>query len=110
MKRSLVTKLAILVFALASATGQRNKAPNANPNDIACPVPEVRAEITTRLPKPWWNTPQEGKLHSVEIQVIAGEKTLVCRYSAYGTQVNVMRKFPEGVRDCRAAGNKFECR
>jgi hypothetical protein len=110
MTKSAVTKLAVLVFGLATAVGQRNKAPNAAQHEIACPVAQVRTEITTRLPKPWWNTPQEGKLESVEIQVIGGEKTLVCRYWAYGTKVNVMRKFPEGVRDCRAAGNRFECR
>jgi hypothetical protein len=110
MTRSAVTKLVVLVFGLATAAGQRNKAPNANPNDISCPVAEVRTEITTRLPKPWWNTPQEGKLESVEVQVIGGEKTLVCRYWAYGTKVSVMRKFPEGVRNCKATGNHFECR
>ena len=111
MTRSAVTKLVVVVFGLATAVGQRNKAPDGDiDHDISCPVAEVRTEITTRLPKPWWNTPQEGKLQSTEIQVIAGEKTLVCRYAAYGTQVNVMRKFPEGVRDCRATGNHFECR
>jgi hypothetical protein len=110
MTRSAVTKLVVVVFGLVPAVGQRNKAPNATSNDISCPVAEVRTEITTRLPKPWWNTPQEGKLLSTEIQVIAGEKTLVCHYSAYGTQVNVMRKFPEGARDCKATGKQFECR
>jgi hypothetical protein len=110
MTRSAVTKLVVLVFGLATAAGQRNKAPNANPNDISCPVAEVRTDITTPLPKPWRTTPQKGKLQSVEIQVIGGEKTLVCRYWAYGTQVSVMRSFPEGVRDCKASGNRFECR
>ena len=110
MTRSAVTKLAVLVFGLAAAVGQRNKAPNATSNDISCPVAEVRTEITTSLPKPWWNTPQVGKLQSTEIQVIAGEKTLVCRYAAYGTLVSVMRKFPEGAHDCKANGKQFECR
>jgi len=110
MTRWAVTKLALLIFALAAASGQRNKAQNANPNDIPCPVAEVRTDITTPLPKPWRTTPQKGKLQSVEIQVIGGEKTLVCRYWAYGTQVSVMRSFPEGVHDCKASGSKFECR
>jgi hypothetical protein len=109
MTNSAVTKLVVLFFGLVPAVGQRN-GPAAAQHEVACPVPEVRAEITTTLPKPWWNTPQKGKLQSAEIQVIGGEKTLVCHYAAYGTQVNVMRKFPEGVRDCRATGNHFECR
>ena len=110
MTRSAVTKLVLLIFALATASGQRNKAQNKNSNDIPCPVAEVRTDITTPLPKPWRTTPQKGKLQSVEIQVIGGEKTLVCRYWAYGTQVSVMRSFPDGVHDCRASGNHFECR
>lgn len=109
MTRSAVTKLVVVVLGLVPALGQLNR-PAAAQHEVSCPVPQVRAEITTPLPKPWWNTPQVGKLDSAVIQVIAGEKTLVCRYSAYGTQVNVMRKFPEGVRDCRAVGNHFECR
>jgi hypothetical protein len=110
MTRPAVTKLVVLVFGLATAMGQRNKTPNANSTDVSCPVAEVRAEITTTLPKPWKTTPQKGKLQSVEIQVIGGEKMLVCLYRAYATQVAVVRSFPEGVRDCRANGNKFECR
>ncbi|MBZ5507758.1 MAG: hypothetical protein LAO78_20035 [Acidobacteriia bacterium] len=109
MTRSAVTKLVVLVCAMVPAVGQRN-APVAAEHEIACPVADVRTDITTSIPKPWWTTPQIGKLQSVGIQVIAGEKTLVCRYSAYGTQVSVMRKFPEGARDCRAAGNHFVCR
>jgi hypothetical protein len=110
MTRSAVTTLAILLIGLTTAPGQRNQAPKTGGHDIVCPVAEVRTDIVTRLPKPWRTTPQQGKLQSVEVQVIGGEKTLVCRYWAYGTQVSVMRSFPEGVHECRAAGNKFECR
>ncbi len=114
MTKSAITKLAVLVCALVPAVGQQHNGPTpARPGsqqEILCPVAEVKTEITTNLPKPWWNTPQVGKLQSVGIQVIAGEKTLVCRYSAYGTQVSVMRKFPDGVRDCKTVGNRFECR
>jgi hypothetical protein len=110
MTRSAVTKLALLVFGLATATGQRNQPLKADGHEVACPAAEVRTDIVTPLPKPWRTTPQRGKLQSAEIQVIAGEKTLVCRYWAYGTQVSVMRSFPEDTRDCRASGNKFECR
>ncbi len=109
MTRSAITKLAVLVCAMVPAVGQFN-GPAAAQDKIMCPAAEVQTEITTRLPKPWWNTPQVGKLESVSVQVIAGEKTLMCSYWAYGTKVGVMRKFPEGARDCRAIGNHFECR
>jgi hypothetical protein len=113
MTKSAITKLAVLVCALVPAVGQQHNgsapAKAGSQQEISCPVPEVKTEITTNLPKPWWNTPQIGKLQSVGIQVIAGEKTLVCHYSAYGTQVSVMRKFPEGARDCKTVGNRFEC-
>ena len=77
---------------------------------INCPAAQVRTEITTKLPTPWWNTPQIGKLESVLVQNIGGKQTLVCRYEAYGTKVSVMRLFPEGARGCSAAGNHFMCR
>src|SRR5690349_6981724 len=108
MTRAAATKLAILVLAMVPASGQLNN--QVAGHEVSCPVPEVRADITTSIPKPWWTTPQIGRLQSTQIQVIGGEKTLVCRYSAYGTLVSVMRKFPEGARDCRAAGNHFICR
>ena len=109
MTRAAITKLAILVLAMVPASGQRNNQ-IAGGHEVSCPVPEVRVDITTSIPKPWWTTPQIDKLQSTLIQVIGGEKTLVCRYSAYGTLVSVMRKFPEGTRDCRATGNHFMCR
>ncbi len=79
--------------------------------NISCPLETARTEMVTSLPEGWWQTPQVGRLVSVGIQNIGGEQTMVCRYSAYGTQVSVMRRFPEGRRDCRVAGtNRFTCR
>ena len=78
--------------------------------EVFCPVPDVRTEITTPLPKPWWNTPQVGKLESVTTNVIGGQNTLVCHYRAYGTTVAVMRRFPEGAHSCTASGDHFVCR
>ena len=76
---------------------------------IPCPVKEARTEMTTRLPAPWWNTPQIGKLERVSVQTIGGNRTLVCEYWAYGRTVGIMRTFPEGATDCSAAGNGFRC-
>jgi hypothetical protein len=122
MKNSAVLKLMLLfaVFTFAadqSADGmagqikRRDSGQELEARDaITCPVSEVRAEITTKLPKPWWNTPQVGRFDAAEVQVIGGRQTLVCLYHAYGARVAVMRLFPEGARECRATGNRFTCR
>lgn len=79
--------------------------------NVFCPITQARTEMVTPLPEGWWQTPQVGSLVSVGIQNIGGEQTMVCRYSAYGTQVSVMRRFPEGRSDCRVTGtNRFTCR
>jgi hypothetical protein len=79
--------------------------------NVFCPISSARTEMVTPLPEGWWQTPQVGSLVSVGIQTIGGEQTMVCRYGAYGTQVSVMRRFPEGRRDCRVTGtNRFTCR
>ena len=118
-----VLRLVMILFVSTYAPGQApagSKAAKPSPQathpqaalqqQVQCPVPEVRTEITTRLPKPWWNTPQIGKLQGLAVQDIGGQKTLVCRYLAYGTQVSVMRLFPEGTHACSAVSDHFVCR
>ena len=79
--------------------------------NVFCPIETARTEMVSSLPEGWWQTPQVGRLVSLGIQNIGGQDTMVCRYSAYGTQVSVMRLFPEGRRDCRVTGaNRFTCR
>jgi hypothetical protein len=79
--------------------------------NVFCPIEQARTEMVSRLPEGWWQTPQLGNLVSLGVQNIGGEPTLVCRYSAYGAQVSVMRRFPEGKTDCRVSGsNRFTCR
>jgi hypothetical protein len=79
--------------------------------NVFCPIDQARTEMVSPLSDGWWQTPQLGRLVSLGIQNIGGEQTMVCRYSAYGTQVNVMRLFPEGRSDCRVTGaNRFTCR
>jgi len=94
--------------ALFKATCIREPTPKEE--FVSCPVEEVRTEVTTPLPKPWWNTPQVGKLERVSIQAIGGNKTLVCEYWAYGRTVSIMRRFPESTTDCFPEGNGFRCR
>jgi hypothetical protein len=108
----LVILLAVITFAAAPApSASANAQPNRPPRaiEITCPVAMLRTEVTTRLPKPWWQTPQEGKLESVKIENIGGKPALMCGYWAYGTQVFVMRPFPEHVHGCKAVGNHFVC-
>jgi hypothetical protein len=76
---------------------------------VACPVKETRTEVTTPLPKPWWNTPQIGRLERVSVQTIGGARTLVCEYSADGRSVSLMREFPEGATECTVEGDGFSC-
>ena len=79
--------------------------------DVYCPIETARTEMVSSLPEGWWQTPQVGRLLSLGIQNIGGEQTMVCRYSAYGAQVSVMKHFPEGRSDCRVTGtNRFTCR
>jgi len=93
---------------LAAPVGEPS--PTSKGQFIACPVKETRTEVTTPLPQPWWNTPQIGRLERVSVQTIAGNRTLVCEYWAYGRSVSIMRAFPEGATGCSAEGSGFRCR
>jgi hypothetical protein len=77
--------------------------------NISCPIETARTEMVTSLSDGWWQTPQLGHLVSVGIQPVGGQQTMICRYSAYGTQVSVMKKFPAG-KTCQVTGsNRFTC-
>lgn len=76
---------------------------------VDCPARNVRAEITTRLPSPWWQTPQEGRLVDTDIANVGRKLTLVCRYRAYGGTVSVMREMPRGARRCTPRPTGFTC-
>lgn len=77
---------------------------------IACPVKSVRAEITTRLPDPWWQTPQMGGVVDTKVMNVGGTQTLTCFYQAYGNSVAVMRKMPRNTRHCEPVRGGFRCR
>jgi hypothetical protein len=95
--------------ALFKGTCRKQQTSQTPKGFIACPVKEARTEVTTPLPRPWWNTPQIGKLERVSVQTIGGNRTLVCEYWAYGGTVGIMRLFPEGATDCSAEGDGFQC-
>lgn len=97
-----------------AATPVRPTVPAASPTNshyVDCAVPQLRADVTTRLPEGWWYTPTEGVLKSLRIQTVGNEHTLVCLYQAFDGQVAVMRKPPPGARDCRVdqGGRRFVC-
>ena len=75
---------------------------------VECPVSQIEARVTTKLPSDWWTTPQVGKLVGTEAIRVGGDPTLVCKYRAFGTDVSVMRKAP-GNAKCAARPTGFEC-
>lgn len=95
----ILSATAFVLFAAAPAAAR----------EISCPADQVRTEITTPLPGPWWQTPQVGNLQNTRIATIGGETTLVCEYRAYGTTVSVMRHPPERFQDCSAHRGGFTC-
>jgi hypothetical protein len=107
MRRAVLSCL--LLAGLSSAPESRVTAGD-DPGHIPCPLKSVRVEILTEIPKPWWQTPQEGGVVRASVETIAGAPTLVCHYQAYGHSVPVMRAFPEGVKTCAPKGNAFYCR
>jgi hypothetical protein len=73
---------------------------------IACPLTEVRVEITTPLPSGWWNTPQIRRLQSTRIDPVGGKPTLVCNYGEAAALV--MRLPPPGMV-CHSVLDGFIC-
>jgi hypothetical protein len=96
--------------AAVAKTAAGFPAAQKNEEAVPCPVNTVRTEIITSLPSPWWQTPQEGRLVGTRVASVAGRRTLVCEYSAYGTKVAVMREFPSGAIECRPTPTGFRCR
>jgi|GEM_PF-742781 len=102
MKR-LCTFLLVAFGALAAMAAP------AAADEVTCPVNQVRTEITTSLPDPWWQTPQVGNLQSTRVGEVGGETTLICEYWAYGDTVSVMRRPPENTFNCSAHDGGFTC-
>ena len=78
---------------------------------VNCPLPQVRADVSTKLPEGWWVTPTEGKLKSLRVQTIGGERVLVCLYQAFDGQVAIMQKVSPGMGACYAEKKhqRFAC-
>lgn len=102
MKR-LCTFLLVAFGALAAMAAP------ALADEVTCPANQVRTEITTSLPDPWWQTPQVGNLQSTRVGEVGGETTLICEYWAYGHTVSVMRRPPENMTNCTAHDGGFTC-
>ena len=75
---------------------------------IRCPVTRITTEVTTRLPEPWWQTPQGGRLRTLRLEAVGGLQTLVCEFDANGVAVWLMRRAPEG-STCRLDDRVFRC-
>jgi hypothetical protein len=97
-------------FNLTCSNKSEQKTENVSQKvEVSCPTKEIRAEIITPLPSPWWQTPQVNSLFGVRIETIAGIQSLVCEYRVYGTTVGIMRHFPEGKTNCEANRDRFVC-
>lgn len=72
---------------------------------IACPLEQIRLEVTTPLPSGWWNTPQVNVLQNTRVISLGGKKTLQCDYGSAG---RIMLLAPVG-RTCTAVSGGFNC-
>lgn len=88
-------------------TGPTPNVPDAK--FVKCPLAQARTEVVSKLPKGWWQTPYEGPLVGTRVEMIGGEKTLVCEYQAYTTRASVMTKVPVSA-NCVAVATGFNCR
>ena len=89
-------------IGLVSLLAVRGAVAAADTLYVNCPVKQLRADVSTKLPDSWWYTPTEGSLKSLRVQTIGGDRMLVCLYQAFDGQVAVMQKAPVGVRACHA--------
>ncbi len=98
------------VYFLSAMAALLMAAAPAAAREISCPHSQVRTEVITPIPDPWWQTPQMGSLQNTRISEIGGETTLICEYRAYGTTVSVMRLPPDRFQNCTANADGFTCR
>ena len=96
---------ALSLSAALVADGTANQA-NAAVATIVCPLQMARRTITTHIPGPWWTTPIVWRVTQTRIQVIGGQRALVC---VYGPAGQIQRREPAGYR-CRAIARRFVCR
>ena len=105
LRTAMVLTIAALALVAALPSAGQKDGPMGNDMGkgqvVNCPVNEVRTQIATKLPIPWYDTPQVGRLERIRVATIGGSQKLVCEYWAYGRTVGVMREFPEGTTDCR---------
>lgn len=76
---------------------------------VPCPLQTIEMSITTRFPDPWWQTPQGGSLTKASVEKIGGKSVLVCIYKINGSEIGIMREFPEGISSCTAGSSSFRC-
>lgn len=73
---------------------------------IRCPVKQVRREVTTRLPAPWYNTPI---IASLTRAMISRDKYLTCIYGKDPWEIGISRPFPERASVCKPERLGFNC-
>lgn len=108
-------KAAVVVVVMVLSSGvvlfgasKSRRASTAGRQFVGCPLEVATTTVTNPLPRPWWTTPQRGRLREVRVEEVGGRPTLMCGYWAYSTTVYVMREPPKGTT-CTPEGNGFSC-
>jgi hypothetical protein len=98
-------------FALALFLAMYGAIAAAETIYINCPAKELRADVSTKLSEGWYYTPSEGKLKTLRVQTVGGDRVLVCLYQAFDGQVAVMQKVSAGMGACYAdkKQQRFAC-
>ncbi len=102
IKALMATGALATLAALSMAPGAALAGPAVH---VACPVSQVTRQITTPLSNGWWQTTDINGLQSTAIQVIGGQKTLVCLYGYAG---QIMHLPPAGL-ECTPVAGGFDC-
>jgi hypothetical protein len=93
---------------------QPSPSPSPSPElvTIRCPIQELKVEVKTQVPDPWWTSGfSAGRLKGTRVDRV-GDPVLVCSYGRFwnDSTVGVGRRFPDGYTNCRAIADGFECR
>ena len=111
MKEALKIRLAATVLLPLVWLAAVSPAQAQDTQVVRCPADEITAEVVTALPREWQFAAQRGKLTDAQVRQVDGNLVLACLYQAYGQEIAVVRRPPEGMMSCRAqsTGDSFVC-
>ena len=95
------------IYLLNVGQAQQPPPPTAKKKFIQCPTSEVRREVTTRIPEPWWSTPIINGFYRAYVD--DDRRELRCEYGRSGQIISIRRKLPRGATKCMPKGKGFDC-